>query len=246
MTKLPSNVVLLGLGSKARNGKDTTAELINKFEPNVHILHWADKLYEEVRNKHFSEHTNPTPLICLNEDDKEINCLRSCTKEGRATTIIYDTFTYEELPGFLKVVRQCPNYNYMISKDPILLQQWGTNLRRTYFGNDYWVDRTFEDIDRIAEENKDYDGLVWICVADTRFRNEAAAVRKAGGLYVDIIRLHKDGTRFITPDRDPDHPSEADLNDTKPDLVIKAQNTNELAEKTKDLILQIKQKRLIV
>ena len=46
MIKMPNNVVLLGLGSKARNGKDSTANLIKDFEPNVHILHWADKLYD--------------------------------------------------------------------------------------------------------------------------------------------------------------------------------------------------------
>lgn len=240
MKKLAKNVILLGLGSKARNGKDTTANLIKQYEPNVHVLHWADKLYEEVRNESYCEHSNNTPLILMNEEEETYDCLRSYTQEGRTKTIIYDTFTFEELPGFKDIMIHCPQYSKMYSKDPLLLQQWGTNLRRTYFGNDYWVNRTFEDIYQISEENKSYDGFVWVCVADTRFRNEAAAVRKAGGLYIDIVRLNADSTRFVAPDRDPNHPSEADLNNTKADLVLTAHNVDELAIEVKDLIHTLK------
>jgi len=246
MAKLAKNVVLLGLGSKARNGKDTTAEIIKKLEPNVHILHWADKLYEEVRNKEYEEHEMPLCKI----NNEEVWCLKSVKTVGKTRTIIYDKFTHKELPDFKDLVlgninRDGFRYLYMLDKDPLLLQLWGTDLRRTYFGNNYWVKRTFEDIDRIAEENKNYDGLVWICVADTRFRNEASAVQDAGGVYVDVVRLNDDNTRFVAPDRDPNHPSEADLNDTKPDRILKAHNVNELSVVVKDFIHDLKHTHLI-
>lgn len=239
---LPKNVILLGLGSKARNGKDTTANFIKSFEPNVHILHWADKLYEEVRNTSYPEHQ--IPIIEKHEDGYW--CLNKVEQKDNKRTITQDFFTYDELPGFKDIMTDDPKrmfrYNYMTGKDPILLQQWGTNLRRNHFGDDYWVRRTFEDIDKIAEDNKSYDGFVWICIADTRFRNEAAAVQKAGGLYVDIVRLNADNTRFVAPDRDPNHPSEADLNDTKPDWVLQAHNVDELGVAVKDFIHDLKLK----
>jgi len=239
MSKLPTNIILLGLGSKARNGKDTVANLIKQFESNVYILHWADKLYEEVKNKDFNKHNKP--LIRLNEDYNLIEIMKGYKKEGRTSTIIYDTFTYDELPEFVDFMKHCPDYNYMLSKDPILLQIWGTNLRRNFFGNEYWVNRTFEDIYQITKNNKTYAGIVWICVADTRFRNEAAAIRTAGGLYIDIVRLTEDGTRFIAPDRDPMHPSESDLNNTKPDFIVKAKNLEILSDEVKKLLQKIKQ-----
>lgn len=241
---MPDNVVLLGLGSKARNGKDSTANFIKEFEPNVHIIHWADKLYEEVKNKDFGKHR--MPLIYLDRSTKTVKILQSYKQEQRTSILKYDTFTFKELPEFaLFMNNRATNYNYMIGKDPELLQIWGTNLRRNYFGNNYWVDRGFEAINQIVWNNQNYDGLIWICVADTRFRNEAAAIREAGGLYVDIIRLNENDTRFIAPDRDPNHPSEADLNDTKPDMTISAYGLDTLSTKVKDFILTIKRQRQI-
>ena len=44
------NYTLIGVGHRARQGKDTTANFISTHRKNVHVLHFADALYDEVRN----------------------------------------------------------------------------------------------------------------------------------------------------------------------------------------------------
>jgi len=44
-------VMIIGLGHRARNGKDTVAKMLKEQLQNVEIIHWADGVYEECENK---------------------------------------------------------------------------------------------------------------------------------------------------------------------------------------------------
>lgn len=59
-----------------------------------------------------------------------------------------------------------------------LLQRFGTEVGRTLWGEDFWVERATAGIthgDRVV-------------FTDVRFTNEAAAVRRLGGLVVEVTR----------------------------------------------------------
>jgi hypothetical protein len=62
----------------------------------------------------------------------------------------------------------------------MLLQWWGTELRREHHGDDYWVLKGME----MAEEASAYAHLV--VVTDVRFENEAAVIRDRGGIVVEV------------------------------------------------------------
>ncbi len=150
-----------------------------------------------------------------------------------------------EFDAFL-TERDITQYHRMADKDPQILQLWGTNYRRRFSGNDYWVKATLNRIRFLAQnwdmEKWKLDDQHWVFIADTRFKNEAQALREHGGVYVDVIRLHDNGTRFIAPDRDPKHPSEADLDGFTADYRIAAHNMVELALETERLYRQIRRR----
>lgn len=64
-----------------------------------------------------------------------------------------------------------------------LLQAWG-QMRRDIYGDDYWINRI-----ALGE------GVV---VTDVRFPNEAAAIKKAGGILWRVVRPGKDGDGHIS------------------------------------------------
>jgi len=62
----------------------------------------------------------------------------------------------------------------------VLLQWWGTEFRRAYFGGDYWLRRMDESIQFTRA-----DALV---VTDVRFQNESDFVNSRGGIVIRILR----------------------------------------------------------
>ena len=99
------------------------------------------------------------------------------------------------LKGFARVLG-------MRSKDGTLLQALGTDVFRR-LNPDMWVDVLAAQIDeeqpRIA------------LITDMRFVNEAAYVRRMGGLTIRVSRTEIDGRPWVSQDRDPNHPSETAL-----------------------------------
>ena len=95
----------------------------------------------------------------------------------------------------------------MKEKDPRLLQILGTEVYRHTRGENIWIDTTYYDI---------LDSRPAIAIfPDVRFENEAKMVTDMGGILIKVTRLNKDGSVFVSLDRDPNHPSEASLNDFK-------------------------------
>jgi len=82
------------------------------------------------------------------------------------------------------------------------LQKLGTDAVRDSLHENTWVNATM--IDYTTESN-------WI-ITDTRFPNEAEAIKKAGGI---VVRVNRPGVQPINP-----HPSETSLDDWNFDAVI--------------------------
>jgi hypothetical protein len=83
-----------------------------------------------------------------------------------------------------------------------LLQRFGTEVGREMFSEDFWVDYALNSIP---------DGAKAV-IADVRYPNEAAAIRKLGG---KVIRVQRDGVVAAN-----EHPSESALNDYEFDVVL--------------------------
>ena len=82
------------------------------------------------------------------------------------------------------------------------LQKLGTDAIRNGLHENTWVNATLADYTIDAN---------WI-ITDTRFPNEAEAIKKAGGI---IVRINRPGVQPINP-----HPSETSLDDWNFDAII--------------------------
>ena len=83
-----------------------------------------------------------------------------------------------------------------------LLQRFGTEVGRQMFGKDFWV---HQGLLRAKEHDK-------VVFADTRFMNEANAIRATGG---QVWRIHKQGHGPVNG-----HPSEVALDDYRFDWTL--------------------------
>ena len=216
--------LIIGLGHRARQGKDYAAQYIADTFGRVYILHWADALYKEVRH---ADHKANFPLI-----KKEGNIYSIFDTIGRDGSPIHRLFTKDEVPKLDKIFsnRSISEYEGMEEKDSELLQFWGTDYRRKMFDENYWVNRTLQDI-------KSIDDNSIIVIPDTRFLNEYTTIKAMNGVYVEVKRYHPDGSRYYADDRDPNHPSESELDDINYDYIIKAQSGD--VGTLKDFIINI-------
>lgn len=225
MINYPS-VMMIGLGHRARNGKDTVANILKEKLNNVEIIHWADEVYEECFNKEAIY-----PLIKLEVDtpnkvyysvllDKE-------TGEREAISNISDPFLHK-----IFVERNIKEYFKMEKKDPEILQFWGTNFRRTLCDSNYWIKLTLKKANIFAKSMNGATGM--IIISDTRFVNEAEALKTNKGFYIKVVRNNKDGSQYISKDRDPNHPSESELENYPADATLVAKNLTELADKVNE------------
>ena len=103
--------------------------------------------------------------------------------------------------GFADALKELATKKYgMKEKDPILLQRLGEEKRAE--DSDYWIKKAVERISSLTDV---------VLIPDTRYKNEAYAIRKYGGYVVNVIRMQPDGTRFIADDRPSNHASETEL-----------------------------------
>ena len=220
------NTTLLGLGYKARNGKDSVANFLNKKLKDVQILHWADGVYEECRNEN-SEY----PLI-LQEVKTESKVWYSLLDNKYTGT--RRVLSHKQVPYLHKIFnyRDITEYWKMDGKDPEILQFWGTNFRRKFCDINYWIDRTFKKINELPKSTK------YIIIPDTRFINEVEAVHNHDGLYIKVIRTNTDGSAYVANDRDPNHASEIELENYPADFTLTATNLIELEKEVDNFILK--------
>jgi len=216
------NILLIGLGHKARQGKDIIANYLHNKYPSSAIIHWADALYNELRNKerkHFLIKKEEVHLGDLSE--KTFYLLYDKTIDNNFS---YKVFRKVDIPEIAAIMeeRGLSEYWGMDEKDAPMLQAWGTNYRRKYCDTDYWVKAGLESA-KVKGKDSDSNSPFVIFIPDTRFINELDALRFNNGYYWEIQRTEPDGSRFIAQDRDPNHPSEIEL-----DIAINKANYDEL------------------
>lgn len=220
-------VFILGVGHRARQGKDTIAQYILTHRAQVYVMHFADALYEEVRNK-----DRRYPLVTKLWGLYGYGLLDNA-EDGR-----YIFKSNEEVPYLHKIMseRNIDGYWGMDEKDAPMLQFWGTDFRRTQHP-DYWVRRANEQVQfLIRSREKALD--LWIVLSDTRFKNEVAYVKSQNGYYIRVERFEKPGVQFIDSSRDPNHPSEIDIQNEQPYEIIAAVSgdLDRLHDKTEKLL----------
>lgn len=110
----------------------------------------------------------------------------------------------------------CRKEHGMTEKDATLLQLVGSQKREQ--NPRYWIDRMFFDMG-------DFKGIA--LVTDVRYRNEAEEIKARGGYLINVTRLEEDGYPFVAPDRNPNHPSETELDGWNWDAYIRTKNNQE-------------------
>ena len=209
-------MLLLGLGNKARHGKDSFAQAVIRYHANldavrakhnmlikptiIQHLHFADALYKEV-NMFLTSDTGKRWLVGEERKPSFAHILR-----------LPEWVTPDSNPSMTDP--RAPH-----GKHAKLLQWWGTEFRRSK-DPDYWVKQFKAAVNPKADI---------VMTTDMRFLNEAHAVRDLGGYTIQVNRLNHDGTPFVDPSRDPNHTSEIDLDSYNYDYKITV--------KTGDLVL---------
>ncbi len=186
--------LIIGIGHKARQGKDTAAEHLNELFQ-CRVIHFADALYEECRNATILYKDSMAELYCKTNsedffrfDHPNENIIYWIKEKGeQKPELPFDADYY---------------YGGMKDKDAVLLQFWGTEFRRKQIAWDYWVDKVRSEIEKYPDED--------FLIPDTRFKNEAGMIKEMGGVVWKIDRVN-----YVADDRDPNHASEIDLNDWK-------------------------------
>ena len=170
-------MIIIGIGNKARNGKDTAGEAI--------VQHF--NTLRGMQNRHG---------------------LKAATPEARI---------FKFADALYKEARE--KYG-MTEKDPTLLQNIGAERRIESHGK-YWIEM-------LEKSMQGFEGIA--VITDMRYENEADWVGNRGGYRLQVSRLNEDGTQYISPDRDPRHPSEIELDNYNFDGYIKSKSAALTAE----------------
>lgn len=210
---------LIGLGHKARQGKDTVGGFL--AERGFVVLHFADALKAQATRYGWSP------------DEKNI-----------LATELFERNTEKPLAAFV----EDGIFQALLSDieagvvGGVTFLQWLGSYRRSQDQN-YWVNITM----RAAIEHLKAGTSVAIC--DMRYTNEADAISSmdtsvAWPYVVDVVRLKHGvldgiiGEQYIDPDRDPNHPSEVDLDEYEFDDLLVALDGDlvGLREETENLL----------
>jgi len=226
---MAERIFLIGLGHRARNGKDSVANFIKQKKENVIIYHFADPLKEEVMNK-----DRKIPLIYREKSKYSDHYWYSISSHDSE----YRTIPETSLKFLHKIFedRNIGEYWGMNGngcdehKDSLMLQFWGTEWRRQRFGSDYWINKV-ENYFLTNVYEKSFSGDAFFLLPDTRFINEVKWIKEMNdeearvkSCYVKVARFNADDTPYYDPDRDPNHTSEIDLEGFEPDYLITAKS----------------------
>jgi hypothetical protein len=223
--------LIIGLGNKARHGKDSFAAAVDTHFANQHAA----------ALRHGLSHYKPVLVQHIAFADalyREVNTWLQ-TSEGKrfrglGGILLHKHYTIEEgdlkddispggiylgqkgkppviLPDWVEPTSNAEvNARAPYGKHAKLLQWWGTEYRRSQ-DSMYWVKQWKAGINPKANI---------VLATDMRFLNEADAVRVLGGFTVQVNRKNVNGTNFIDGSRDPLHPSETQLDGYNYDFEI--------------------------
>lgn len=210
---------LVSISGKARRGKTALAKQLERHDGYVRMS-WADALREEVQQPHniVVEYDVQNDLTEVQIDEVTIH------DKELAISILYwmsespgvsDQIEYTRHGEDDSIIRYVIYRHRMKDKDPLLLQWWGTDYRRTHCGQDYWIDKL---MDRVTTALLSGTSVV---IDDTRFHNEIEAVRGCAEADLSLsVRMERNHPIEETG-RDDAHKSEVLLDDFDDwDLVI--------------------------
>jgi hypothetical protein len=194
--------MIIGISGYSGTGKDLVGTIIQEISLNKwHIKKWAGKL------KTIASILTGIPVE--NFEDQEF----------KKTLLGPEWGTVKDIPlNGVPVFADIQFNSLMTVRD--FLQKLGTDAIRDSLHENTWVNATMIDykkessecgISKIGTIVNCVDYPNWI-ITDTRFPNEAEAIKKAGGI---VIRINRPGVQPINP-----HPSETSLDDWSFDAVI--------------------------
>lgn len=171
-----SRLPVISISGKKGFGKDFWSDYIAKKYKNVEKVAYADETRAEVDLilKLYEEDKKETSIIA-----KELGATES---EINEFVNIYNgsSIKYPELTSRSRTVTTLK-----------LLQYWGTSVRRSRYGKDYWIKKLFKKIHKGNEEGKVY------VISDARFPNEVEAVHKNNGLAIRIVISPEEQSRRL-------------------------------------------------
>ncbi len=192
--------LVLGLGNKARHGKDSFASAIDQ--------HYATQAYAAA--KHGLKHT-PVVVQHIAFADalyREVNQWLATDSGKRwasgdkSVTFNAQTNPLVPIPDWVQPDPKAEvSVRAPLGKHAKLLQWWGTEYRRAQ-DNEYWTRQWKAAISPKANI---------VIATDMRFLNEADTIKSVGGYTIQVNRKNVDGTPFVDPSRDKNHPSETQL-----------------------------------
>jgi hypothetical protein len=193
--------MIIGISGYSGSGKDLVGTIIQEISLNKwHIKKWAGKL------KTIASILTGIPVE--NFEDQEF----------KKTLLGPEWGTVKDIPlNGVPVFADIQFNSLMTVRD--FLQKLGTDAIRDSLHENTWVNATMADYTPTQVQWSDgpmggyKDGPMpnWI-ITDTRFPNEAEAIKKAGGI---VVRINRPGVQPINP-----HPSETSLDDWNFDAVI--------------------------
>ena len=164
--------LVIGLSGKKGCGKDTVFGFMREMYPESVRLAFADCLKEEVYD-----------LLACGKGLKELTVLApDCTPESCGAKNI------EAPPANVPLDQKVAWVNANKDELRVLLQRYGTEYRRRLFGDNYWTVKMHEKIESLPD-------MTLVVITDVRFFNEAAFVRRLGGM---VGRIERPWTGFRT------------------------------------------------
>lgn len=224
---MTDRVPIIGIRGDMGHGKDTLAEAIRDCFPEYSIRKFATKLREAVRDLTGM----PVESMVSDEDKKaSLTHMRWSAEEVQRRLTLAITTVAGDVDDADALRWAAEFYAILAEQDPDaeqgpdaeshrfaaehdmtvgrLLQLLGTDCFRAIVDKDIWVKSLLVPWART--------GRAPVIVADTRFPNESAAIRKAGGVVILVRResaARADG-------RSTRHASERALDGEAPDLVL--------------------------
>ncbi len=213
-------MIIIGIGNKARQGKDTLAlalkewlDLDPKFE--VKIFHFADALKEECFRLHFKW---DSVKLWWHLHNPNLSPKETAPDAFPITQVIEprnsNFMRWLHVNG--RVIESCVVYNGMEQKDTYLLQFWGSFRREQ--DKSYWIVKLSDTLFRWEDESTSTGITNVALIPDTRYENEANWIRflalrdeRTLGKVWRVRRSDHFGAQKLSGDRDPRHPSEIDL-----------------------------------
>jgi hypothetical protein len=210
-----THINLIGISGKFGSGKDTVGNIIQLV---THKNNFSDELI-----LHFLTHK--TEAIDLSH--WAIKKFAGKLKEVASMLTGIPTYKFEDQEFKKQTLSAMWDYPIEVAPGEIhmapmtvreLLQKLGTEAMRNGLHPDTWVNALMSEFIPYSARGSEYEEMAskWI-ITDTRFPNEAQAIKKRGGVVIRINRDMDNGT----------HPSETALDDYSFDYIIDNNGTME-------------------